>query len=431
MKKSYVVLSTLAVTAMLFSVTSCGKKDAASGKKANKLVVWSFTDELQTMIDKYYKPSHPGVEIEYSLTPTDQFPNKLDPVLASGNGAPDVMALENAFVRKYVDQGDRLLLDITDEYNAVKDKMVAYPAEIGTLNGRVYAVSWQVAPGAVFYRRSLAKKYLGTDDPAAVQAKLSDWNAFVATARELKNKSNGACVIVSTTGDLFNPYYGGRKGPWVQNGKLVIDPAMEEYMDMVKLLKEESLEGRQAQWAEGWFAGMKGELKDESGNAVEVFSYFLPTWGLHYTLKPNAGDTAGDWAMCAGPAPYRWGGTWVAAYKGTKVPELAKDFLLYVGTDDTFLEQWAKDTGDVVSNNNVVNKIKDTYTEPFLGGQNHYAEFAEMANHVDGKLCQGTDQAIEGFWGEAVSSFLNGERSKADAIADFKKHVAEELGIQS
>lgn len=430
MKKSYVVLSTIAVAAMLFSVTSCGKKEA-SGKKANKLVVWSFTDELQTMVDKYYKPSHPGVEVEYSLTPTDQFPNKLDPVLASGNGAPDVMALENAFVRKYVDQGDKLLLDITDEYNAVKDKMVAYPAEIGTLNGRVYAVSWQVAPGAVFYRRSLAKKYLGTDDPAAVQAKLSNWDAFVATARELKNKSNGNCVIVSTTGDLFNPYYGGRKGPWVQNGKLVIDPAMEDYMDMVKLLKEESLEGRQAQWAEGWFAGMKGELKDESGKAVEVFSYFLPTWGLHYTLKPNAGDTAGDWAMCAGPAPYRWGGTWVAAYKGTKVPELAKDFLMFVGTDDAFLEQWAKDTGDVVSNNNVANKIKDTYVEPFLGGQNHYAEFVEMANHVDGKLCQGTDQAIEGFWGEAVSSFLNGERSKADAIADFKKHVAEELGIQS
>lgn len=429
MKKSLVVLSTLAVAAMLF--TSCGKKESASGKNANKLVVWSFTDELQTMIDNYYKPSHPGVTVEYSLTPTDQFPNKLDPVLASGNGAPDVMALENAFVRKYIDQGDRLLLDITDEYNAVKNKMIAYPAEIGTLNGRVYAVSWQTAPGAVFYRRSLAKKYFGTDDPAAVQAKLANWDAFLATARELKTKSNGACVIVSTTGDLFNPFYGGRKGPWVQGGKLVIDPIMEEYMDVSKILKDESLEGRQAQWAEGWFAGMKGELKDESGNAVEVFSYFLPTWGLHYTLKPNAGDTAGDWGMCAGPAPYRWGGTWVAAYKGTKVPELAKEFLMYVGTDDAFLEAWAKDTGDLVSNNNVVNKIKDTYTEPFLAGQNHYAEFAEMANNVDGKLCQGTDQAIEGFWGEAVSSFLNGERSKADAIADFKKHVAEELSIES
>ena len=174
---------------------------------------------------------------------------------------------------------------------------------------------------------------------------------------------------------------------------------------------------------------MKGELKDEAGKLVEVFSYFLPTWGLHYTLKPNAGDTAGDWAMIPGPAPYRWGGTWVAAYKNTKVPALAKDFIKYVATDDTFLERWAKDTGDLVSNNNVVNKIKDTYSEPFLSGQNHYAEFAAMANNVDGKLTQGTDQAIEGLWAESVTAYVNGEKTKDQAIADFKDQVSVTLGF--
>lgn len=424
MKRSNVVLSAVAAAAMLLSVTSCGSK-----KAANKLVVWSFTDELQQMIDGYYKADHPDVEVDYSLTPTDQFPNKLDPVLASGNGAPDVFALEDAFVRKYVEQGDKLMLDLTDVYNEIKDKMIPYPVEVGSYNGKVYGLSWQAAPGAMFYRRSLAKKYLGTDDPATVQKSFSDWNAFVATAQKMKKDSNGKCVVVSTTGDLFKPYQGARKNPWIVNGKLTIDPAMEDYMEMAKLLKDQGLEGRQGQWAEGWFAGMKGELKDEAGNAVEVFSYFLPTWGLHYVLKPNAPDTTGDWAMIPGPAAYRWGGTWVGAYKGTKVPELAKEFCRYVATDDTFLERWAKDTGDVVSNNNVINKIKDTYSEPFLNGQNHYAEFAVMANNVDGKLTQGTDQAIEGFWGEAVTSYVNGEKSKADAIADFKKHVADELGF--
>ena len=44
-----------------------------------------------------------------------------------------------------------------------------------------------------------------------------------------------------------------------------------------------------------------GVLADESGNQKEVFSYFLPTWGLHYVLKTNAPETSGDWAMCAGP----------------------------------------------------------------------------------------------------------------------------------
>lgn len=423
MKKSRIILSAIAAAAMIASVSSCGN----GGKK--KLVIWSFTDELQTMVEKYYKPDHPGVEVEYSLTPTDQFPNKLDPVLANGNGAPDVFALEDAFVRKYVEQGEDLMLDLTDVYNEIKGKMISYPADVGSYNGKVYGLSWQACPGAMFYRRSLAKKYFGTDDPAEVQKKVANWNAFLDAAEFLKNKSNGKCVIVSTTGDLFKPFQGARKQPWVVGGKLVIDPAMKDYMDMCKTLKDKGYEGRQGQWAEGWFAGMKGELKDEKGNEVEVFSYFLPTWGLHYVLKPNAPDTSGDWAMCAGPAAYRWGGTWVGAYKNTKVPELAKEFIKYVATDDSFLERWAKDTGDMVSNNNVINKIKDTYNEPFLGGQNHYAEFAAMANNVDGKLTQGTDQAIEGIWGECVAAFINGEKTKEEALAEFADQVNQTLGF--
>ena len=424
MKKSRIILSAIAAAAMIASVSSCGAKE-----EEKKLVIWSFTDELQSMVDNYYKKDRPDIEIDYQLTPTDQFPNKLDPVLASGNGAPDVFALEDAFVRKYIEQGDDLLLDLTDTYNEIKDKMIAYPAEVGTYNGKVYGLSWQAAPGAMFYRRSLAKKYLGTDEPAEVQKYLTDWAKFNETAELLKTKSNGKCVIVSTTGDLFKPFQGARKDPWIVKGKLVIDPAMEDYMDACKLLKDKGYEGRQGQWAEGWFAGMKGELKDEKGNAVEVFSYFLPTWGLHYVLKPNAPATSGDWAMIPGPAAYRWGGTWVAAYKGTKVPGRAKDFIKYVTTDDSFLERWAKDTGDLVSNNNVVNKIKDTYSEPFLGGQNHYAEFAAMANNVDGKLTQGTDQAIEAIFNDAVSSYVNGEKSKEQAIADFKEQVKVTLGF--
>lgn len=422
MKKILIVLVAVAVL-----LSGCAKKEAASKEASGKLIVWSFTDELKTMIDKYYSPAHPNVEIEYSLTPTDQFPNKLDPVLASGQGAPDVFALEAAFVRKYVESG--LLLDITDIYEEARSKVLAYPVEVGTYNGKVYGMSWQAAPGAMFYRRSLAKKYLGTDEPDAVQKYVANLDKFLETAELLKNKSAGKCVVVSSTGDMNNVFLGARDKPWVIDGKLNIDPAMVEYMKISKILKDKGYEGRVGQWSEGWFAGMKGELKTEDGSDVEVFSYLLPTWGLHYVLKPNAPDTAGDWAMCPGPAPYRWGGTWVGAYKGTKNVAAAKDFIRYVTTDDGFLEAWAKDTGDVVSNMNVVNKIKDTYSEPFLGGQNHYAAFAEMAKNVDGKLTQGTDQAIEGLFGEAATAYMNGEKSLDKALDDFKSQVSAQLGL--
>lgn len=419
----------LALVAVSLLVLGCAKGQGAGKAEPKQLVVWSFTDEVKNMIDKYYGPAHPDVKTEYSLTPTDQFPNKLDPVLASGQGAPDVFALEAAFVRKYIESG--LLLDITDVAEEVKSKMYEYPIKVGTYNGKVYGLSWQVTPGAMFYRRSLAKKYLGTDDPDQVQKYFTDLNKFLETAELLKQKSKGTCVVVSSIGDLFKPFQGARKQPWVVDGKLVVDPAMLAYMDIAKTLKDKGYEGRVGQWSEGWFAGMKGELKNEKGQLIEVFSYFLPTWGLHYVLKTNAPDTKGDWAMIQGPASYFWGGTWLAAYKGTKSPNLAKEFIKYLATSDEFLTKWAKDTGDMVSNKNVVNAIKDTYSEPFLGGQNHYAAFASMVDPIDGSLMQGTDQAIESLFNEAVTAYINGEKTKEKALEDFKAQVKNTLGIDS
>jgi multiple sugar transport system substrate-binding protein len=396
---------------------------------SQKLVIWSFTDELSNMVTSPrwgFKATHSNIQVEYSQTPSDQFQAKIDPVLTTGQGAPDIIALESAFVRKYVESG--LLLDITDIYNANKAKLLAYPVEVGSYKGKVYAMSWQACPGALFYRRSLAKKYLGTDDPKTVQTYFSNFSKFLDTAKLLSQKSNGACVVVSSLGDLRNSFLSARKQPWLVNGKVVVDPAMDQYMDICKTLHDNKWEGRVGQWSEGWFAGMKGELRDESGRRVEVFSYFLPTWGLHYVLKTNAPSTSGDWAMIQGPSAYRWGGTWVGAYKGTKSVAAAKEFIRYVTTDDAFLEAWAKDTGDMVSNMNVVNKIKATYSEPFLGGQNHYAEFAEMAKSVNGKLLQGSDEAIEAMFDEATAAFVNGEKPKAQALADFKQQAESRFG---
>jgi ABC-type glycerol-3-phosphate transport system substrate-binding protein len=414
------VLISLVVVLILLGLSGCPGKSEA-------IVVWSFTDELGGIVENYYAPAHPGVKIDYSLTPTEQFPSKLDPVLASGRGAPDLFALEAAFVRKYVESG--LLLDISDIYEKNKSKLLAYPAEIGTYNGKVYGMSWQACPGAMFYRRSFAKKYLGNDDPNFVQTYFTNLNKFIETAELLKQKSNGTCVVVSSRGDLYNVFLGARKDPWVVNGRLVIDPAMEQFMDMSKLIHENRYDGRVGQWSEGWFAGMNDALRDESGRTLEAFSYFLPTWGLHYVLKTNAPNTSGDWAMIPGPAPYRWGGTWIGAYKNTKQVAAVKSMIEWITTDDGFLKQYALDSGDMVSNMNVVDSIKNTYSEPFLGGQNHYAAFAEMAKTVDGRLVQGTDQAIEGIFSEEVTAFVEGEKTKAQALADFRRQAEIQLGL--
>ena len=225
------------------------------------------------------------------------------------------------------------------------------------------------------------------------------------------------------------PYKGARKKPWVlDDEKLLIDPAMEKYMEMAKIFYDEELDGRTSQWAEGWYAGMNDRLVDERGNQLEVMAYFLPTWGLHYVLKTDASNTGGDWAMCAGPSSWSWGGTWIAAYKGTKKPEAAKEMIRYLATDDKFLEAMANSSGDVVGNFNVQNNVKENFSEPYLVGQNNYAMFCELSKNVDGSLTLYADQQIEVLFAKAVKDYAMGKKTKQKSLYDFKKQVETTMG---
>ena len=76
-----------------------------------KLVVWSFTNELQGMIEKYYLPDHPELDINWTIIPTDgdQYLTKVDTLLGSDSGsddAPDLFAIEAGFVKHYIDNDD-------------------------------------------------------------------------------------------------------------------------------------------------------------------------------------------------------------------------------------------------------------------------------------------------------------------------------------
>lgn len=190
-KKWGVSLGILATS--LLALTACGSGESNSGSAGGsgkkELVVWTFTDELSKMINDYYKPAHEDLDYEIKVVeiPSDQFETKLDPVLGTKD-APDVIALESAFVKKYVESG--LMADIgelgLDE--ASKDTY-QYVKDVGTdKDGVLHALAWQGAPGGFYYRESMAKDLLGLEDVDKVQEALSDYNKFYEVAKEVKEK---------------------------------------------------------------------------------------------------------------------------------------------------------------------------------------------------------------------------------------------------
>ena len=52
-----------------------------------------------------------------------------------------------------------------------------------------------------------------------------------------------------------------------------------------------------------------------------------------------------------------------------------------------------------------------------------------MAESVNGKLSQGTDQAIESIFAEETAAYVNGEKTKQQALDDFKAQVSSTLSL--
>lgn len=441
------IVSLLLILTMVLSLAACGgsessdtkEKETNSTSKENTeneptkmgeaaenegetLVVWTFSDEIKDMVEKYYLKDHPDLpyEIEVVVVPNDNYQQKLDPALGSGKSAPDVFALEAAYVKKYVDS--KFTKDLAT-VGIDKDKVdtLDYVMEVATdETGALKGLSWQATPGAFFYRRSIAEEYLGTSKPEEVQAMVADFDKFYDTAKKIYDGSNGEVKAISSLGDLVQVFLSSRKDGWVVDNKFVIDPAITDLMELGYKLETENLTNEAEQWTETWFASMSGD---------DVFGYLLPTWGLHYVLKTNAENadsktsTAGDWAMIQGPSPYFWGGTWLAMREGTKMEQASKDLIEYLTLDEAFLEKWAKDTGDFVSNKKVVEKIKDDYSEEFLAGQNHYAAFADMALAVDASMLTGSDKDIQDIFNESLTAYSKGEVDLETAMEDFKMGV--------
>jgi len=402
---------------------------ASPEELSGKIVVWSFTDEVGTMIPNFNE-KYPNIEVEYVVIPDQDavFLNKVITTMKSRSAVPDVFTGEAAFFKQFIESG--FWEPLSDApYNAedlVKD-MTPYVVGLSrNSDGKITCLSWQATPGAMYYRRSIAKDVLGTDDPATVSSYTSDMSKYYELGEMIKEKYNGERFLVAGYQDMSQFIYQQRTEPYVIDGTLTIPYSLVEYMKLAKDMRDNGIEGGVGTWSPAWFTSMAD---------ASVFSYILPTWGLHYVLKPNAepeahagnAEYSGDWGVCVPPAAYNWGGTFVGISRFSEHKDLAWAFVKHIGYDPEFMEWWAKETGDFVGNLKVVDKIKGDFSDPFLGGQNHYEYFYNEVQKIDPSRIGPWDQQIQNAWDDQVQSYANGDKSLDEAMADFKVAIADVL----
>lgn len=472
MKKIKSIVALMLVLAMSLSMCGCGdkasnstssgtktKSSSSSKKTANinatddgkVLNIYCWNDEFQSRFEKYYPgyKSDSGnkakgtltnkfgtFKVNWVITPSDDnaYQKKLDEVLptnkdASADDKVDIFLVEADYALKYVNSDTTLdvnALGLTDKDTA---QMYPYTKTVctNTSDHTLRGVSWQATPGLFAYRRSIAKKVLGTDDPEKVQQSLSSWDDFDSVAQKAKDKGY---YMLSGYDDSYRVFSNNVKEKWLSDDKTVqIDDNLWKWVDQTKTYTDKKYNQGTSLWDDNWAKGQ--------GPQGKVFGYFYSTWGINFTLLTNSlanqkkkaekgNGIYGDWAVCDGPAPYYWGGTWICAAAGTDNKSLVCDIMKKMTCDADVATRITNDTQDYTNNMQSMKAIAASdYKSDFLGGQNHIKLFSETAPKIDISNMGPDDQGLNESFQTAMKDYFTGKVSKEKATQNFYKSAKE------
>ena len=403
---------TFLFTCLIF--TSCIPSSKQKEGKVLNIACWN--EEFKTRFNDYFvaKGLLPeNIKVNWIMVPNEgnEYQNKLDELLVaqkelSPNERLDIFLVEADYALKYSDTP--YTLDVKKDIGLTDEDLSSqykYTQDIMTnSSGALKGVSWQACPGGFIYRRSIARKVLGTDSPDEVQKVLDSWQKFDSLAEKVKE---AGFFMLAGPEDSFRVFSDNASTPFVKGNKLTVPQSIKQWIAQSKKYTQLGYNSKARLWSKESFEG--------AGPEGKVFGYFGPAWFIDYCLMPaslqfpngehvEGNGTYGDWAFCKGPQAFSWGGTWICAASGTDNKKLIHKIMYTLTCKRDTMASIAKEVGDFTNNEQAMNEVAESdYQNPFLGGQNHIKPFLENAKSIRKECISPYDQGLseklhENFW---------------------------------
>ena len=367
------------------------------------------------------------VTVKWNITPNQDnaYQNNLDTALGNQASAAtddkiDIFLVEADYALKYVDTEYTMAIsdlgitsaDIADQYKYTQDIVT-------DSNGVLKGLSWQGCPGVLFYNREAAKEVLGTDDPAAVQEYVKDWDTFATTAATMEAAGYN---MTSSVMDTYRVYSNNVSTKWVVDGKIVIDENIMNWVEDSKAMVDAGQTGTHTLWSDDWSKGFYPDGK--------VFCYFGPAWLVNFSMAADTEGSIGNnggWGAAVGPQGFYWGGTWICAATGTDNVSLIKDIMLQLTANETVMTEIVVQDDDFVNNKPAMEAMAadSSYSSAILGGQNPLAMYCEGAGSIDLSNISAYDQTCNEEFQNAMKNYFDGNATLDEALALFYKAVEE------
>ncbi len=388
--------------------------EKAPAEYAGTLKVWSWTDDPKYQIEAFEK-AYPNVKVDFTMIGED-YDVKMQTIVDNETDGPDIFCADVKTVKNYIDM--EAWENLSDApYNADASDIMNYVKTIGSdSEGNLRALSWQATPGGFWYKRSLAKKYLGTDDPNEISKMMSTMDGLFTVGETVYEKSKGETNLLPNYQDLWTmACYSMRTTQWVSDNKFNLDSYAVEFFDIAKKARDNHLDAKLNSWSEGWYSAAANN---------SILGYVLPTWGMQYVIQSSAPDTKGDWAITSMPASYFNGGTYMGIYTKSKEKELAWLYIKFITLNKDYIEKYAVEKSDFPCLTAAIDDLTPTFSDPWCDGQNTFAFFKDEAIKINTALVTKYDDSINNMLLTNVDLYVTGKLTKEDAIKQFKEDVA-------
>ncbi len=429
--------------------TATSNSNKTEKQEEGKVInIYSWNDEFRQRLEAVYPEVKStskdgtvtklkdGCEIHWIINPNQDgvYQQKLDEALgrqadASADDKVDIFLSETDYVFKYTDKDAGVAMPLKDlgidTDKEFEDQYDFTKTTASDSDGVMRGSTWQCCPGTLVYRRDIAKKVFGTDDPKKVSEKVKDWDTLKKSAEQLKAKGY---YTFASYADTFRLYGNSISKSWVTPEEGTADATVDvdsKITDWVKDSKEWLDAGYldktvKGQWNDDWNKAMSSKSK--------VFAFLFPAWGIDFTLKPNWDGKAGEWAVTNPPQEYNWGGSYIHAATGTDNTEHAKDIILALTANKDNLLKISEEYSDFTNTKSGMKEAANDdkkYASKFLGGQNPFKYFAPVAENIKIAPLSSYDQGCVELIQNSFSDYLQGKVTYDKAKTNFETAIKE------
>ncbi|WP_221091082.1 ABC transporter substrate-binding protein [Deinococcus aquaedulcis] len=324
----------------------------------------SLDSSIKAILPAWQK-KYPNVTINMQAQQYADHHNAMTTALATGQGLPDVMAIEVGYVAKFAEgQG---LEDLNKApYSAAASKKLFTPftiAQATSSDGRFIAMPTDIGPGTFFYRKDVLDK--AGVNPVNMQR---SWESYIAAGKTIKAKTGAYLVntAASVYGIIIRTNLKSGEGIYFdKSNNLLVGPDNARFVrafTLSKQIRDAGLDAKVGEWTNEWYDAFK------KGTVATQFSGAWLQGALQNWMAP---ETKGLWRVQNLPERSfaSWGGTFYGIPSKAKNKQWAWEFIKFMTLNQSSQIAAFEDNGAFPAL--VAAQKNKVFSDPvdFLGGQ--------------------------------------------------------------